>query len=135
MSLRQAMQDAQERARARREAAAAAVREGSISLARRLDFDNLSDEEPELDEQQQRYDALAREEQRRIQRGDAFGIRRQQDRELEENQRLQRLQPRSGGGKRRKSRKSRKSRKLRKSLKVKRGRKSRKSRKVRRSRR
>ena len=134
MSLRQAMQAAQERARARREAAAQRYSQGSIPLARRLDFDNLSDEEPELDEQQQRYDALAREEERRIERGDAFGIRTQQERELREDP-LQRSQPGHipSGGKRRKSRKSHKSRKVgggRKSRKVGGGRKSRKSRKI-----
>lgn len=143
MSLSQAMQEAQERARSRREAAAAALRQGALPVARRLNFDS-SDEEPRLDEQQLRHDRLASEEQRRIQRGDAFEIRTRQVREIEENDRLQRRQPGHipSGGKRRKSRKSRKvggrksrkvgGRKSRKSRKIRGGRKSRK---VRRSRR
>ena len=122
MSLSQAMQAAQERARARREAAAAAVLgRGSLPVARRLN----------LDEQQLMHERLARQEER----GNAFGIRTQQEREGRENQRIQDLQPASIGkthkarrGKTHKARRG-KSRKARrgKSRKARRG-KSRKAR-------
>ena len=114
MSLSQAIQAAQERARARREAAAAAVLgRGSLPVARRLN----------LDEQQLMHERLARQEER----GNAFGIRTQQEREGRENQRIQDLQPASIG-KTHKARRGSKSRKARrgKSRKARRGSKSRK---------
>ena len=123
LSLSEARQIAQERVRARRHAAAARFSEGSSSVPRRL---NVTQQTP---------DEIS-----------AARIRAQQDRELRNEDPLQRRQPGHipSGGKRRKSRKvrgGRKSHKSRKSRKVRGGRKLRKVRggskssKVRRSRR